>query len=150
MLERQNAELVSFINISSKEFVYIKQQQSEQKSSKNEQTKKNHGLTLKFRCESTGLFQTTPLWTEAVIKKQNSQCTVYYLYCHNLQPLANQQQLRKECHHVFSSYYFTLFRINLLVAMSVLQNSPWHWGCPLEILRHTESFKLCCQEWLRL
>lgn len=40
MLERQNAELVSLINISGEGFVYIKQQQSEQKSSKNE-TKTN-------------------------------------------------------------------------------------------------------------
>lgn len=48
MLERQNAELVSFINISSKEFVYIKQQQSEQKSSKNKQKKSRFDLEVQM------------------------------------------------------------------------------------------------------
>ncbi len=35
MLERSNAQLVSLINTSGEEFVYIKQQQPETKSSKN-------------------------------------------------------------------------------------------------------------------
>lgn len=36
MLERQNAQLVSLTNISGGEFVHIKQQQPEKKSSKNQ------------------------------------------------------------------------------------------------------------------
>lgn len=37
MLERQNAELVSLINISGEEFVYIEQQQPEKKVAKTKQ-----------------------------------------------------------------------------------------------------------------
>lgn len=50
MLERQNVELVSLMNISGEEFVYIKQQQP------GKVAKTKHSSTLESRCESTGLF----------------------------------------------------------------------------------------------
>lgn len=132
MLERQNAELVSLINNSSEEFVCIKQQQPEKESSNKEKKKKKHSSTLRFRYQSTGLFSDRSFVNRGSyqITKLNSQYTWYHLYCHNLEPLAKKQQLRTTPGFFFS-LCIMLFRINSLVAKSVLQNSPWRWGCTL-------------------
>lgn len=117
MLERQNAKrLVSLINISDETFFfsYI---------SRNSNLKRKVAKTKQFDLEAW-------LWVNRALPDpsvmnwgsyqiNNSQYTARHLYCHNLEPLANQQQLRTMPWFFFFFFVIWLFSINSFVATSV-------------------------------
>lgn len=81
MLKRQDAQLVSLMNISGEEFVFPKQQP--EKKRKEKQTKL---IDLEGQMQ---VYKALP--HDSIMKcgsnqitKLNSQCTVQHCYCHNL------------------------------------------------------------------